>query len=121
MKTALQVKYLGGPDGSGKPKPAALYLDDVGVKLKVSFKTVLEAPWSDISALEVEGPDQVEKRITMTRLVGLGIFALAAKKKSKTAYLTVTTSAGDFIFESEKLTPQELRGKLSWAAAKVAQ
>jgi hypothetical protein len=61
------------------------------------------------------------QRVTATRLLATGIFAFAMKKKSKESFLTVTTTRGDAIFHSEKLTPHELRAKLGWVLAKVGE
>lgn len=92
-------------------------IDDDGVRARI-VRPFLEIPWAEIKDLAVEGPDEVEKRVTATRLLATGIFAFALKKKSKHAYLTVTTETGEVIFETEKMTPQELRAKLSPALAR---
>ena len=38
--------------------------------------------WDYIMSLKFDGPDNVNLRITRTRLFALGVFALAAKKKT---------------------------------------
>lgn len=78
------------------------------------FKEIFSIPWSEIAGLTVEGPEQAAKRITATRLVTLGVFALAAKKVSKSAVLIVDLHSGEqVVFHTEKLTAAELKGKLA--------
>jgi Mg-chelatase subunit ChlD len=89
------------------------------IKIKSGLKTLLKLSWPDITSIDVEGPEQVEKRVTATRLLTLGLFAFAAKKKQKVAYVTIATEEGELIFECMKLVPQEARAKLSWAIAKA--
>lgn len=113
MKTALKTKYLGGHPARSKPTAATLTVTDDGVSAKI-LRPFLDVPWSEVTHLAVEGPEQVEKRVTATRLLALGVFAFAAKKKQKTAYVTVGTVEGEAIFEVDT-TPQELRAKLAWA------
>ena len=50
---------------------------------------------SDIKSVNFETSQQIEKRVTATRLLALGVFAFAFKKKSKSKdkFLTV-----DFLF-----------------------
>lgn len=118
MKTIVQAKYLGGHPSHPKGQPVSLQLDDDGVRAKV-VRTVLVFPWDEVTSIEVEGPEGVEKRVTATRLLTLGVFAFAAKKKSKLSYVVVGTAEGEAIFEVAKHTPMEMRAKLSWTAAKV--
>jgi hypothetical protein len=42
-------------------------------------------PWSRVASMEVDGAQALERRITATRLVTLGVFALAAQKKKRWA------------------------------------
>ena len=113
VKTPLTVKYLGGHPAHEKPaNNVSLYLDDDGLNAKHSFRSIMRFGWDEITDVIFEGPDEVEKRVTITRLVGLGLFAFAAKKKSKGCFITVITKDGEAIFESEKLTALEARAKL---------
>jgi hypothetical protein len=113
MKTQMPMKYLGGHPAREKATTCTVTLDDDGVRARI-IKGFLNVPWSEVSAVEVDGPDEVQRRVTATRLMATGLFAFALKKKSKTAYLTITTTQGEAIFETDKMTPQELRAKVSW-------
>lgn len=119
-RVTLVGKYLGGHPQH--PKPAKLQIsvtvDDGGVRV-AQLREMFAVPWSQIAGLEVEGSGQAS-RVTATRLVTLGVFALAAKKKHKSAYLTVSlVGGGDVVFEIDKLTGPELRGRLAPAFALV--
>lgn len=75
---------------------------------------IFRISWSEVAGLTVDGPDQASKRITATRLVGMGVFALAAKKTSKSAVLIVDLRSGEqAVFHSEKVTAPELKAKLA--------
>lgn len=108
------MKYLGGHPGRDKATTCTLTVDDDGVRARI-VRNFLDEPWSAVSALDVEGPDQVQRRVTATRLVATGLFAFAFKKAKRLAYLTVTTDAGEAIFETDAFTPEELRAKLAFA------
>jgi hypothetical protein len=50
--------------------------------------------WKDVSELSVEGPDALQKRITATRILATGIFALAFKKKTGETFIFISFSNG---------------------------
>ena len=50
--------------------------------------------WKDVSELSVEGPDALQKRITATRILATGIFALAFKKKTGETFTFISFSNG---------------------------
>lgn len=79
---------------------------------------------NQIISIAIEGRHDVNRRVTVTRLVGLGIFAFAAKKKNdeKEAFITIVMNDGqEAIFHLEKRSPMELKGKLAPAIGKVQQ
>lgn len=121
MKVKLDdVKYMGGlPDRKREADDLTMFFDDEGFRAKGRLLTVLQVGWPEIEEVTVDGPDTVQSRVTVTRLIGLGPFALAAKKKQKKAYVTVVTSTGTGIFEVDKRTPQEVTVKLSEALARA--
>jgi hypothetical protein len=111
------VTCLGGhPTYSGRSS-GSLSMDTQGVHFSV-FKERIQIPWREVAELVVEGPDQAQGRITATRMLTLGVFALAAKKQQKLSYLTVITTSGDNVmFEIESAMPQEVRGKTALIAS----
>jgi hypothetical protein len=71
------VTWLDGSRG----KMVSLKLNENGFALIRWGKSLMEKNWSQVSEVEVSGETDVNRRITATRLLGFGIFALAAKKK----------------------------------------
>lgn len=119
MKFQSPMKYLGGHPGREKATTCTVTLDDDGVRARV-VRNFIEAPWSEVQAVEVDGPEEVRRRVTATRLLATGLFAFAFKKAKRLAYLTVTTDDGEAIFETDAFTPEELRAKVSWAATRAS-
>jgi len=113
MKTVITGTYLGGYPGHERKGSNAVLTDTKsGLKCKRGLSTIMEVPWSEVRSIEVDGPDQVAKRVTATRLLTIGVFAFAAKKKAKQAFVIVTTSAGELILECED-EPMKLRAKVA--------
>lgn len=111
-----EVQYLGGwaehPKTYTGSITKSLKLDSAGISLR-GLKTIFTIPWDQVVELEVEGPEVASSRITATRLLALGPFALAARKKSKEAVLVVRTRRGDeALFHVEKVLASEMRAKL---------
>lgn len=75
-----KITYLGGhPEIDGTIKGTVLVIDDRGIHLR-QIRERFVIPWASVDKLEVEGPEVAAKRVTVTRLVALGVFAFAAKK-----------------------------------------
>ncbi len=116
----LGGRYLGGHPARERELASAalLTIDDNGVRVKPSIgRTFIEEPWSKITELAAEGPDQVASRFTATRLLLAGPLALAFKKKEKMGYIAARGEFGEFLFEVKGKTPQELRAKIApWSS-----
>ena len=106
--------YLGGhPEHEGAKKDARLTMNDDGIQVAVgAFRKLFKEPWKNITGLSAEGPDQMEKRFTATRLVLLGPLGLAFKKEKKSSFLVVEGTFGEFIFQVKKNTQMELQAAL---------
>lgn len=115
-RVQLNVDYLGGHPEVGKPeKNHIVVVDDDGVHYR-RMREVFTIPWSDVTAMAIDGPEQAAKRMTATRLVTLGVFAFAAKKNTTEAYFQVDTAETSVSFNVHKMSAGELRGKLGkWA------
>jgi hypothetical protein len=114
--SAAETHYLGGWSGHSKTYTGKLtkivVIDKNGVSLR-GFSTIFTIPWNQVLDLEVEGPENASKRVTAGRALALGVFALAAKKTTKSAVLIVKLRSGEeAIFQTEKFTAAELRAKL---------
>lgn len=113
-------KYLGGWSGHPDTKAGSVIaIDQLGVGMR-ALKPVFTIPWDQIAEMEVYGPETASKRVTAMRVVALGVFALAAKKKEKAAVLSVTTTTGEeALFQTASMTSLELHGKLASILSQV--
>jgi hypothetical protein len=113
-------KYLGGWSSHPDTKAGSVIaIDQSGVGMR-ALKPTFTIPWDQIVEMAVEGPETAAKRVTATRVLALGVFALAAKKKSKMAVLSVTLLSGEeALFQTEQVTSLELQGKLASILSQV--
>jgi ribosomal protein L7/L12 len=81
-------------NGSSK-KPTNIEVSVVGVGIG-TFKRTMH-PWSTISDVTIDGPSSNTSRVTATRLVTLGVFALAAKKSTSETLAIITLTSGQVI------------------------
>lgn len=63
----------------------------------------------EIVSVEVDGPSEVQKRVTVTRVLALGLIALAVPKKEKLAYLVIASTDGEAIIEVHSMSAMQLR------------
>jgi hypothetical protein len=68
-------------------------ISDAGMAMGVFKKTLI--PWSEIASIDIEGPENLNTRVTATRLLTLGVFALAAKKKSGETLVMFSFKSGE--------------------------
>jgi hypothetical protein len=98
-----------------------LYIGEGGIRVRPGIgKSFIDEPWSSITELAAEGPDQVSSRFTATRLLLAGPLALAFKKKQKVGYLVASGEFGEFLFEVKGKTPIELRAKIAPWLGRIA-
>lgn len=119
----LSVEYMGGFDDKKKaPGILTFYQKQTDFKSVMSTKFTLDNV--RIKDIAIEGKDEVNRRVTVTRLLAVGIFAFALKKKSadKQAYLTIELTDGqEIIFLVDKKSPMELKTKLAKVISQVKQ
>ncbi len=121
----VRARYLGGhPLHEKEAKEVTAVFDDDGFRTKLPFNRPVwvrnwSVSWQEITSVEVDGPNQVAERVTVTRLLTTGLFAFAFKKKQKVAYFTVTTADGEMIFEVNGVTVPELHASLSAVCARA--
>lgn len=112
------VDFLGGPDNEAEKANVQLVFDAVGCHVKSTLgASRLDFPWESVVALSVEGADALQKRITVTRMVLVGLFALAWKKKEQSSFFVIETQDGEYIFSSRQLSVQQLRAHLATVLA----
>jgi hypothetical protein len=89
MPKAIQVEIV----ANDKEIPATLHLKPTGFEVVCSILFLGSVPrkieynWKDFITFSIEGPEQLQKRVTVTRLLTIGIFAFAKKKKSGESFL----------------------------------
>lgn len=123
--TLINAEYMGGYDGHKKALGNLSFLEQ-----KIEFKVALNnhasfnIPISDVINIEIEGKDQVSRRVTVTRLIAIGIFAFALQKKreDKDGYITLELSGGqEVIFHIKNKSPTELRVTMSNVILSIKQ
>jgi hypothetical protein len=113
--TLHPVNYLGGYPDLPDPLPR-LYVDISALEFVMCDKVgapLLILNMDDVLTIEAEGPTEIKDRVTVTRLLALGIFALAVPKAKKLAYIVVTTNDGEIIVSTTMHTALELRTLLN--------
>ncbi|MDB5181163.1 MAG: hypothetical protein JWO54_926 [Candidatus Saccharibacteria bacterium] len=120
---SFNVKYLGGHSELSLGFGTLHFYTDRFEYVR-GKKTLLTLPSSEIETYNVEGKEDISRRITATRMVTLGIFALATPKKNvkREQYLTIILKDGNqLIFEhtNQFINEALFRGLVSTAFAKM--
>ena len=87
--------YQGELIVGGSRKPTNVEVNEEGVGIGAFKRTVY--PWSEISEVIIDGPQSRQSRVTATRLVALGVFALAAKKNTTETLTVISLKSGQVI------------------------
>ena len=107
------VDYSGGHASLPEPMEGVVIVcDDDGLHLK-RVKEKFVVPWETMTSVEIEGPEQAEKRVTVTRMLATGLFAFALKKNESSAYVNVICPDGEFGLLIPKKSAGELRVELA--------
>lgn len=121
----LMVTYLGG-----NPELKAGYGKLNFYQNRIEFvrgkNIALNISSDDIDTYSVEGKEDVTRRITATRMVAFGIFALATPKKSvdREQYLTIVLKNGNqliFEFKNRFVNEAVFKGMMGTTFAKMLQ
>ena len=67
------------------------------------------ATWIKVDAVDVDGADALQKRITVTRFFVVGFFALALKKKTGEVYAYIKAGTAEYLFKMPKKSAPEAR------------
>lgn len=122
LKT-LGLNYAGGYNDYRKAA-GLLHFYEKQVEFASPMSTHFTILNTDIRDVAIEGKDEVGRRVTVTRLLAVGIFAFALKKKTKEkeAYLTLELTDGqEVVFFVEKISPMELKTQLAQVISRVKQ
>ncbi len=121
--TALPVEYMGGYGDSRKAKGILTFYEKQ-TEFSAVMSTKFTIPNTQIKDVAIEGKDEVNRRVTVTRLLAVGIFAFALKKKSKDqeSYITLELTDGqEVILFVDNKAPMALRAKLAKVISAVKQ
>jgi hypothetical protein len=93
-----------------KEIPANLRIESWGFVTRSGLKPPTEYRWEEFKVFSVEGPEQLQKRVTVTRLLAIGIFAFAKKKSSGESFLFAeTNSSATLIIKFLKKSEPEVK------------
>jgi len=102
----IGLNYLGGhPKATGAVKRCNLVVTAREIAIEKGPTIHSRVPLSDVSEVIVETEQEATRRLTATRMLAVGVFALAIPKKTPGSVLiTIDTDQGPLIFEREKAT-----------------
>ncbi len=122
---SIGVEYCGGYEEYKKSKGSLVFFQkriEYNVALSQTKSFFVEN--SKITDVAIEGRHEVNRRVTVTRMLAVGLFAFALKKKNeeKEAFITIMLSDGqEAVFHLEGKSPLELKSKLSSVISQVKQ
>lgn len=91
------------------PVTVSFYVGGCAVRDKQN-KLVYRRTWEELRGLWAEDLDELETRVTATRLAAMGIFALAVPKRQSRSFLTIVDAGGaELSFSVPGLSARELR------------
>ena len=91
--TISSLEYKGGHPKMTKEKDCKLVIQNDSLTMKCGFDSV-SIDYKNVNGIHFETQEQLGRRITITRLLTLNVFALALQKKTKDTarYLTIDIS-----------------------------
>lgn len=98
LSKALGKKLMAvsGEDGSS----VTLYAGGIEFRSKDADLNPGKRLWSDITSVSIEDAEELQQRVTVTRLLLVGVFAFALKKK-KGGTKFITVEGEDFLWPME--------------------
>lgn len=116
----IKAKYIGGDDNFTKPIVGIINFYEELITFTILMSPKIKISADSIKKISIEGKDEVTRRVTVTRLLAVGLFAFALKKKSneQESYLIIETKDDrEIIFFVDKISPINLKLKLQKATA----
>lgn len=111
----VACKYLGGYEAQAKSGGTLTFYENQ-LEYKPVFWDGFILNKSLVSEVSVEGKNEVGSRVTVTRLLTIGLFAFAAKKKTtnKETFITIVLTDGrEIVMQVNNTAPMQLKPKLS--------
>lgn len=109
----MMTDYTGGYKTYRKATGAVAFYENKTI-FSVAFRPIFEIDNNTVQKIAIEGQSQVSRRITATRLIALGVFALAFQKKTvdKEAFIALELTTGEeVIFFFKNSSPTDLKRK----------
>lgn len=114
--------YLGShPEWTGQEKHVDITFFVQGVQVGRGEMTLMSRWWSEVSQLRAEDRDEIQHRITASRILVMGVFALALPKTRARSFLTVADARGEWIFSVPNLSSIELSSGIRPLQSRVTQ
>ena len=99
LKTLVVANHLAGFEGYGISGSCSLYAGEDGLEIIGGNKQKKVIAWNEIEEVDAGSEEDLRKRVTVSRVLLTGIFALALKKeKKKNFYITVSTKEAVGLF-----------------------
>jgi Short C-terminal domain len=112
----IRGSYLGGLAQAPQPVDnVTVFLNDDGVYLRLAQGVAdIAMPWQEVTSFLVDGYEETHRRVTASRVLLVGMFALAIPKRENhdRAYLSVGSPIGEMIVRCES-SPHALRARVA--------
>jgi hypothetical protein len=104
-----------------KTNSVVIYISNSGLEFKYGMLSSDKILWEQISEIEVEGADAIQKRITASRLLAIGIFAFAFKKKTGEAFAFISFKDGReaHVYRFPKKSEPEVKAFFATSRSKI--
>lgn len=118
---AIGLNYLGGHPRHPSPiKTCNLVASADQIAIEKGAELPFRLPIGQVEGIQVETEQEAKRRLTATRMLAVGVFALAIPKKTPGSVLvTVETNEGPLVFEMSKTSKAAALSKLSSVMAQI--
>jgi phage terminase small subunit len=121
----VKIGYVGGFDNQKRTSAKLIFYEHrIEYSLYGQIQKDLVIDGNDVIGIEIGGQQQTNSRISVTRMATLGVFSLAAPKRSTVKYAAVVISLKDgrqIYFQTQYLTEFEVHSKLANAISYYSQ
>jgi len=116
------VNYLGGyPARTAPASGVILAFSNTKVAVENASSVLFSVPLSTVTAIDIETEEEVRHRLTASRLLLVGVFAFAWKKRTPgSVMVTIETDNGQILFEVPKKTKPQVLSMLAEQRSRVA-
>ena len=95
LRTLIIIEHMAGLENYNLQGAKSAMIVPEGIAFTIAKGNVMLLPWDKVQHVEAGSEEQLRKRVTLSRVLLLGIFALAFKKERKMKFfLTIETTDG---------------------------